>query len=89
MVDQEKLKALGEKLFPYHDHPWRHTYFEFLAQNPGAIFYHANTPDNVEIVYCDEKDKGVWYIPNNGVGPIQPAGLKIMKEIVARLHRRG
>src|SRR5262249_54991835 len=87
VVELEKLKTLGEKLFPYHDHPWRHTFFDFLAQNPGATFYHANIPHEVEIVYCDEKNVGVWYIPNHGVGPLQPAALKIMKEIVAKLHR--
>ena len=87
VVELQKLKSLGEKLFPYFDHPWRHAFFDFLAQNPGATFYHANAQEDVEIVYCDDKNVGVWYIPNLGVGPLQPEALKIMKEIVAKMHR--
>ncbi len=86
-IEMDALKALGEKLFPYHDHPWREVYFGFLAQNPGSTFFHASTHDNVEIVYCGDQEKGIWYIPNSGVGPLQPTGLAIMREIITKKLR--
>ena len=83
----DALKSLGEKLFPYHDHPWREVYFLFLAQNPGSTFFHATTHDNIEIIYCDDKGIGIWYMPSNGVGPLQPDGLAILREILAKKRR--
>ena len=38
----DELKSLGEKLFPFLDHPWRQTYFQFLEDNSGSTFYHAD-----------------------------------------------
>ena len=32
----DELKSLGEKLFPFLDHPWRNTYFQFLEDNSGS-----------------------------------------------------
>jgi len=85
-VSVEKLKELGEELFPYHDHPWRETYYNFLAENAGATFYHATTQDRVHIVYCHAKEKGMWFIPGSGMGPLQEKGLKILKKIVEGKH---
>mgnify|MGYP000181441484 CR=1 FL=1 len=46
-----------------------------MATNAGSTFYHATTHDGVEIIYCDDKDKGIWYLQTSGVGPLQPRGL--------------
>ena len=89
VIDAAAVKALGEKLFPYHDHPWREVFLHFVEENAGSAFYHATSHDGVEILYCDGKDKGIWYLSAGGVGPLQPRGLTIMKEIVAKLHRKG
>jgi len=81
-IDLEELKALGEQLFPDVGHPWREQYFAFLAENTGATFYHATTHDGVQILYCSAKDKGIWFKPGVGNGPMQPKGLAILKQIV-------
>jgi hypothetical protein len=81
-ISIEQLKSLGEKLFPFVDHPWRQVFFEFVEQNTGNTFYHAATNDKVEIIYCPAKERGLWFLRGGGVGPLQAAGLKIMKEIV-------
>ncbi|MDD5200923.1 MAG: hypothetical protein PHC88_14095 [Terrimicrobiaceae bacterium] len=81
-ISFEELSALGEKLFPYSDDPWRNTFFEFITQNRQATFHHATTNDEVQIIYCPAKDKGIWFVPNRGMGPLQARGLKVMNEVV-------
>ena len=81
-IGVEELKALGEKLFPHMDHPWREKFFAFITENSGATFHHATTHDRVQIVYCHAKDKGMWFMPGIGMGPMQPKGLGILKQIV-------
>ncbi len=78
----EELKKIGEEIFHYADDPWRHAFFQFIAENPGATFHHAVTSDNVNIVYCRDKDKGMWFLPGSGMGPLQARGKKVMKEMI-------
>jgi hypothetical protein len=83
LISDKELKALGEKVFPFLDHPWRHAFFDFISQNAGATFYHATTKnDGIHVIYCPSKEKGIWFLPNGGAGPLQAWGLKILKEIV-------
>ena len=83
-IGTDELKSLGEKLFPFLDHPWRQTYFQFLEDNSGSAFYHAATNDQVEIIYCRDKQKGIWFVRRGGMGPLQAKGIGILKEIVGR-----
>ena len=80
----DELKSLGEKLFPFIDHPWRNTYFQFLEDNSGSTFYHATANDQVEIIYCPDKKKGIWFVRRGGMGPLQAKGIGILNEIVGR-----
>lgn len=82
-VSIEELKALGEGLFPFIDHPWREKFFNFIAENADATFHHATTPDRIHFIYCDAQDKGMWFLPGSGMGPLQAKGLAIMKELAA------
>ena len=81
-VDTEALKKIGEEIFRYAEDPWREAFFRFIAENPGATFHHAVTSDNVNIVYCRDKDKGMWFLPGSGMGPLQARGKKVMKEMI-------
>jgi hypothetical protein len=85
-IPVEELKALCEGLFPNTDHPWRTAVFTFINDNPGATFHHASTNDRIHVIYCPDKDKGMWFTPGSGMGPMQPKGLKILKEILAGKH---
>jgi hypothetical protein len=80
----DALKSLGEKRFPWHDHPWRQAFFEFIEENSGCTFYQASTNDRYEVIYCPDKERGIWFLPQGGVGPLQVRSLAIMKEIVQR-----
>ena len=80
-IDGEELKKLGEQIFPNVD-PWRDQFFTFIARNAGAAFYHAATHDGIQLVYCPAKDKGVWFKPGIGLGPMQAKGRAIVKQIV-------
>ena len=81
-VSTEELKKIGEEIFHYADDPWRHAFFQFIAENPGATFHHAVTSDNVNIVYCRDKDKGMWFRPGSAMGPLQARGKEVMKEMI-------
>lgn len=82
VISSEDLKSLGEKLFPFLDHPWRQTFFEFIEENASQTFYHATTHDAIEIVYCPAKEKGIWFTKGRGMGPLQARGIEILKEII-------
>jgi hypothetical protein len=81
-VDTEELKKIGEEIFRYAEDPWREAFFRFIAENPGATFHHAVTSDNVNIIYCRDKDKGMWFLPGSGMGPLQARGKRVMKEMI-------
>lgn len=82
IISNEELKALGERLFPFVDHVWREKFFAFIAENPGATFHHATAHAGVQIIYCNDKNKGIWFLPGTGMGPMQQKGLGILKQIV-------
>ncbi len=85
-ISAEELKKLGEEIFRYADDPWRETFFGFIAENGGSTFHHALTSDGVNIVYCRDKDKGMWFLPGTGKGPLQARGRQIMKEMIEGGH---
>src|SRR5947199_5810792 len=78
-ISVEELKKLGGELFRYSDDPWREAFFRFIAENPGATFHHAGTSDVVNILYCRDQDKGMWFLPGTGMRPLQADGRRIMK----------
>jgi len=83
-VPDDELKNLGEELFPFVDDPWRQVYFQFVAENRGATFHHALTDDGVHILYCHDRDKGMWFLPGTGKGPLLARGRQAMKEIIEK-----
>jgi hypothetical protein len=82
VISIEDLKSLGEKLFPFLDHPWRPLFFQLLEEHSGSTFYHATTDDGFEVIYCPAKEKGMWFTPSRAMGPLQARGIEFMKEIV-------
>jgi hypothetical protein len=82
----EELKKIGDEIFPYADDPWRDAFLQFLKDNPGCTFHYAVTNDNVHLVYCRDKDKGIWFMPGAGKGILQERGLKAMKDAIEGLH---
>ena len=84
-VSTDELKTIGNEIFKFADDPWRDAFFTFISENPGATFHHAVTSDNVNIVYCRDRDKGMWFLPGSGMGPLQDRGKKIMKEMIEKV----
>ena len=82
VISSEDLRSLGEKLFPFLDHPWRQTFFDFIEENAGETFYHGTTHDAVEIIYCPARERGLWFTRERGMGPLQARGIEIIKEII-------
>ena len=81
-ISADELKKLGEEIFRSFDDPWREMFFGFIAENRGSRFHHALTSDSVNIVYCRDKDKGMWFLPGTGKGPLQVRGRQIMKDMI-------
>ena len=65
--------------------PGRHAFPSSFKANAGSSFYHATTHDQIHIIYCHTKEKGIWYLPGTGLGLLQEKGLKIMKKIVEKI----
>jgi hypothetical protein len=86
VINVEELKKLGEEIFDEPDRPWRQTFLQLIAENPGATFYHASAGEGVIFLYIRDKDKGLWYLPGSGIGPLSVAGRQIMKEAIAERH---
>ena len=86
IISVEELKKLGEEMFDDPDRPWRETFFQFIAQHSGATFYHASAGEGVIVVYSRDGDKGLWYLPGSGIGPLPEDGRQLMKEAIAKGH---
>ena len=86
IISVEELKKLGEEMFDEPDRPWRETFFQLIAENPGGTFHHADAGEGVIFVYCRDIDKGLWYLPGSGIGALSPAGRQMMKEAIATGH---
>jgi hypothetical protein len=85
-ISVEELTKLGDEIFRQVDDPWREVFRQFIADNPGATFNYATTSDGVHIIYCADKDKGIWFLPGTGKGPLQARGRQAMKEMIAPAH---
>ena len=83
VVSVEELKKLGEEMFDDPDRPWRQTFFQFIAEHPGATFHHASAGEGVICVYSRDGDKGLWYLPGSGLGPLPEEARRLMKEAIA------
>lgn len=83
-ISAEQMRELGNALFPTLDNPWREKFFALIDENPGAAFHHAETDDRIHILYCAAQDRGMWFVPGSGMGPLQPKGLGVLKEIVGK-----
>jgi hypothetical protein len=92
-INTNDLNVLIATLFPDAAHPWRELFQQFIDENRREIFYRGDFSEGepgekiyVYIVYCRAKEKGIWYIPQTGVGLLEAAPLAAMKGIVDGLE---
>jgi hypothetical protein len=86
IISVEELRKLGEEIFDSPDRPWRQAFLSLTAENPGATFYHAYAGEGVIFLYSRDDDKGLWYLPGSGLGPLSAGGRQIMKEAIKAGH---
>ena len=86
VISVEELQKLGEEIFDSPDRPWRDTFLQLITENPGATFYHASAGEGVIFLYTRDEDKGLWYLPGSGIGPLSVTGRQMMKEAIAAGH---
>ncbi len=84
-ISMEELTKIGELRFPVVNDPWCEHYNDFLKSHPSSKYYQAEGPGDVEIFYCRDGEKGIWFLPDKGMGILQPRGLEMMKTIVDSL----
>ena len=82
-ISVEELKKLGEEIFDDPGRPWRETFLQLIEENPGGTFHHADAGGGVIVLYSRDADKGLWYLPGSGIGPLSEAGRRMMKEAIA------
>ena len=82
IISVEELKKLGEEIFDSPDRPWRQTFLSVVTENPGATFYHASAGEGVIFLYSRDNDKGLWYLPGSGIGPLSEGGRQLMREAI-------
>jgi hypothetical protein len=80
IISVEELKKLGEEMFDDPGRPWRQTFFQFIAEHPGATFYHASAGEGVIFLYSRDNDKGLWYLPGSGIGPLSEVGRQLIRK---------
>ena len=84
IISVEELKKLGEEIFDSPDRPWRQTFLSVVTENPGATFYHASAGEGVIVLYSRDDDKGLWYLPGSGIGPLSEGGRQLMRKAIER-----
>jgi hypothetical protein len=82
-ISLEELKKLGEEIFDDPGRPWRQTFLQLIEENPGGTFHYADAGEGVIFLYCRDVDKGLWYLPGSGIGPLSEGGRRLMKEAIA------
>ena len=86
VISIEELKKLGEEIFDSPDRPWRQTFLGLIEEHPGGTFHYADAGRGVIFLYSRDVDKGLWYLPGSGLGPLSEAGRRLMKEAIAARH---
>jgi hypothetical protein len=81
-ISVEELRALTDELFPYAGHPWREKFLAVISDAASGAFRHAIVDERIHVLYCHDKDIGMWFIRGSGKGPLEPIHLKMIKEIV-------
>lgn len=83
IISIQELKKLGEEMFDEPGRPWRQAFLDFIAEHPGATFYHASAGEGVVFIYSRDGDKGLWYLRGSGLGPLSDSGRQLMKGAIA------
>ena len=86
VISVEELKKLGEEIFDDPGRPWRQRFLQLIDENPGATFYHASAGEGVIFLYIRDQDRGLWYLPGSGIGPLSEGGRQMMKKAIAAGH---
>ena len=86
IISVEELKKLGDEIFDSPDRPWRQTFLDLIEQDPGGTFHYAEAGQGVIFLYSRDADKGLWYLPGSGLGPLSEGGRRLMKEAIAAGH---
>src|SRR6516225_4209223 len=63
IISVEELKKLGEEIFDEPDRPWRQAFLDFIAEHPGATFYHASAGEGVIFIYSRDGDNPISVSP--------------------------
>jgi len=57
-------------------------FFRFVAEHSHTIIHHAIASDGVNMLYCRDADKGIWFVPGVGKGILSPTGRQMMREAI-------
>lgn len=85
-ISVAEVNALTDELFPHANHPWREEFITVINDPTSGTLHHAMADERMHILYCHNKNIGLWFIPTGGMGPLQSSHLGIMKGIIEADH---
>ena len=83
---EELNKIAKQHQEEFVDDPWRDEFLRLMVEHPHASFYHAVPQEDIEVLYCRDKDFGVWVLAGSGMGPLDDQGRRHMKEATELLR---
>jgi hypothetical protein len=81
-ISVAELNALTDEVFRYADHPFLPEFVSVVNDSSSGVFHHAHAGNRIQVLYCQGKDVGMWFLPGVGTGRLEPRELKIMREVV-------
>jgi len=82
IIEVVELKKLAEEIFHFADDPWKQMLLQLIAENPDAIFYHADAGEGLIFLYLRDQDKGLWCLHGSGMGPLSARARQAMKDAI-------
>jgi hypothetical protein len=83
-ISVEELKKLGQSIFDSSGEPWPDTFYRLIAEHPGGMFYQAEAGQGIILIYCQDEDKGLWYLPGSGMGILPPEAHQMLRDAIAK-----
>jgi hypothetical protein len=85
VMSVEELKEFANRMFKTVSDPWYDKYLTFVGENAGSKMYYAKTADRFEVIYCPDKNAGIWVFEELGKGRLRGENLELLKKIVEEL----
>ena len=78
-----ELRKIVKQLSDFEGDPSQENFVRVIEAHPEASFYRAVTQEGAIILYCPGENRGVWFLPGSGMGPLPEEAKRHMKAAIA------